>query len=231
MFPTTVAMDLESVFEPAQAYVMLSRIQCLDQLFIVDKLNEKRLNASIEAHAELRRLETISFNKVPTPWHDNVAKSMKIATLNCAGILPHFRDIVKDNKLLKGHLINLLETSLPSDCDVSEISIHGFKGHFVNVGNGKGVATFVHDDFGDFFYTSVNVKTLQIALTEFDAIDVISVYRYFNLKALFKFELLLFRSSSHSLGETWESLEPYLRRRKPILLTGDFNVCFKTNQK
>ena len=39
-----------------------------------------------------------------------------------------------------------------------------------------------------------------------------------------------FRSSSHSLVETWESLEFFLRRRKPVLLTGDFNVCFNQNR-
>ena len=179
LYPTTVAMDLESVFEPAQAYVMLSRVQCLEQLFIVDKLSEKRLNAAPEALKELKRLEKISFNKVQTPWHEDVRKSLKIATLNCAGILPHFRDIVKDNKLLKGEIINLLETSLPADCDLSEISIHGFKGHFVKVGNGKGIATFVHENVRDFSPTLLNEKTMQISMIELDEIDVISVYRYF----------------------------------------------------
>ena len=177
LYPSTVAMDLESVFEPAQAYVMLSRVQCLDQLFIVDKLNEKRLNASSDALKELRRLEKISFNKVKTQWHENVTKSLKIATLNCAGILPHFRDIVKDNKLLKGEIINLLETSLPADCDLSEISIHGFKGHFVKVGNGKGIATFAKENLEDYYPTLLNDQTLQTVLLEFEALDIISVYR------------------------------------------------------
>ena len=30
--------------------------------------------------------------------------------------------------------------------------------------------------------------------------------------------------------ETWESLETTLRRQKPILLTGDFNICFNQNR-
>ena len=30
--------------------------------------------------------------------------------------------------------------------------------------------------------------------------------------------------------ETWESLETHLRKKKPILLTGDFNVCFNQNR-
>ena len=39
-----------------------------------------------------------------------------------------------------------------------------------------------------------------------------------------------FRSSSHSLVDTWNSLESFLRLRKPTLLTGDFNICFKQNR-
>merc|ERR1711983_429678 len=43
LFPTKVAMDLQTVFEPAQAYVMLIRIQCPEQLIIVDKLVETKI--------------------------------------------------------------------------------------------------------------------------------------------------------------------------------------------
>ena len=56
-------MDIDSVFEAGQAYVMLSRIQCLDQLYIVNKLKPTKLKAAPSALEELKRLETISFTK------------------------------------------------------------------------------------------------------------------------------------------------------------------------
>ena len=41
---------------------------------------------------------------------------------------------------------------------------------------------------------------------------------------------MIFRSSSHSLKETWESLETHLKRNKAMLVTGDFNVCYNQNR-
>ena len=41
--PMTVALDTESIFKDAQAHVMLSRVQQMDQVFIVDKVNESKI--------------------------------------------------------------------------------------------------------------------------------------------------------------------------------------------
>ena len=35
--PATVIMDIDSTFEPAMCYVMLSRVQQLEQVFILNK--------------------------------------------------------------------------------------------------------------------------------------------------------------------------------------------------
>ena len=175
--PTTVAMDLQSVFDPAQAYVMLSRVQSIDQLFIVDKFEESMLMTNDKALTEMKRLQEISFNSNKSPWHKSDEDSLKIATLNCAGILPHFRDIVKDEKLKQGHIINLLETSLPSDADDSEIVITGFTGQFINIGKGKGIASFIKDGISDFMMILREGDSLQMAKVEFEGLDIISVYR------------------------------------------------------
>ena len=62
-------MDINSVFEAGQAYVMLSRVQCIDQLFIVDDLKPEKIRASPAALDELKRLREISFNRNPSTWH------------------------------------------------------------------------------------------------------------------------------------------------------------------
>ena len=61
--PATVAMDLRSVFEPAQAYVMLSRVQAIEQLLIVENLPPEKIYASERALEEIRRLENISLHR------------------------------------------------------------------------------------------------------------------------------------------------------------------------
>ena len=67
LFPSRVAMDLQTVFEPAQAYVMLSRVQCIEQVFIYKKLPEEKIRTSAIALEELKRLKEISMNKNPSP--------------------------------------------------------------------------------------------------------------------------------------------------------------------
>ena len=176
LHPTTVAMDLESVFAAAQAYVMLSRVQSIDQLYIVRSLAEDKIRTSSLALKELQRLEEISYNRNKSPWIENGNGFLKIATLNIAGLLPHHRDLVKDTKIQHGHIIQLLETSLPADCDTSDITIEGYRGEFLNIGNGKGMAMFLKD-VPDCCLIFREEQTLQISKLELEDIDIISVYR------------------------------------------------------
>ena len=50
-------IDLRSVFEGAQAYVMLSRIKELDQLYILEELPENKIYPIQKALEEIRRIE------------------------------------------------------------------------------------------------------------------------------------------------------------------------------
>ena len=209
--PATVAMDLSSVFEPGQAYVMLSRVQCIEQLYIVGELNEEKIRASPAALSELKRLKRISFNNNPTPWHKQDQNAIKIGSVNCMGLLPHFRDIRKDSKLQNGHVLHLLETSLPADADTDDITIHGYKGRFLNIGNGKGISTFSRDDVASDHLEDVVKSSLQISKVLVKGLDSISVYR----------------SSNHSIPDLSEALDSLIDVRRPTLITGDLNICAK----
>ena len=213
--PATVAMDLNSVFEHGQAYVMLSRVQCIDQLFIFGEFKEEKIKASPAALDELKRLQNISFNKNPTPWHTRNRKAIKISSVNCMGLLPHFRDIRKDNKLQNGDVLHFLETSLPSDADSDDITIHGYNGRFLNIGRGKGLATFMRNGVICEPRQDVVKETLQISKFSLNGIDSISVYR----------------SNSHSIKEVCEVFNYLIDVQKPTLISGDFNICSKKNPK
>ena len=213
VYPATVAMELSSVFDPGQAYVMLSRVQCVDQLFIVGDLNEEKIRASPAALGELRRLEKISFNRNPTPWHKKNNSAIKIASVNCLGLLSHLRDIRKDWKLQNGNVLHILETSLPMDADTEDITIHGYNGRFINIGNGKGMATFIRDDVISEHKQDVVKPSLQITKFSVEGLDSISVYR----------------SSNHSIPDVVHVLDSLIDLGKPTIITGDFNICVKKN--
>ena len=143
--PTTVAMDIKTVFEPAQAYVMLSRVQSIDQLFIVGELKPEKIYTKKSAEDELKRLEAISINRNPGPWDLENQQAVKIATLNCAGFVAHKEDLKIDRKLLKGNILHLLETSIPSHFDNSGLQLPNKNNEFFNVAKGKGIATFIQE--------------------------------------------------------------------------------------
>ena len=115
-------------------------------------------------------------------------------------------------KILKADLVHLDETSI-EDSRECNIEIEGFHSHYVSAGNGKGIATFRRVLVNG---TTIVLKlpTLQIVKISMDEIDSVNVYR----------------SSSHSAIETFEALKNMIDPKRPTIVTGDFNVCYRKNE-
>ena len=213
--PRKVALDLQSVFDPAQAYVMLSRVQSMDQIYIVGKLDSKKLYMNEAAKSELQRLHNISLNSNPTPWGRN-DKILKVASLNIAGLNAHFEDLLNDHKLLKADILQLQETSLDENSDTSKFSIPEFmESSFTNHGKGKGGAVYSKLMTKSYEWNSDNTK--QVMKTKYEKIEVINVYR----------------SSTGQKKDLIEKLKQIINPKKLTIITGDFNLCAreeKTNK-
>ena len=85
-------------------------------------------------------MKVISLNENPTPWQKIAKNAVKIASLNCAGLKPHFTDIQSDKHLLTADVIHLIETSIARD-EEEPLQLKGYDSHFISIGNGKGIAT------------------------------------------------------------------------------------------
>ena len=214
-WPSKVALDLNSVFEDAQAHVMLSRAQRLEQVFIVKSLDEAKIRTSRIGLAELERLESISYNESPSPWYTLSSNDrIKIASLNCAGLAPHYIDVLADEKLLNADIIHLVETSIENTEESQKLNIQGYQSHFINVRRGRGIVTyfklqmFTHED--DFVAPSMQV-------TKFSShnLDMLNVYR----------------SSDGNSLELLNIITEMLTGGKPTLITGDFNICMLNHGK
>jgi hypothetical protein len=70
--------------------------------------------------------------------------NLKVPSLICAGLKPHTVDILADTTLLNTNIPHLIKTSLETREDVL-LTIPGYRSHFINVGNGKGIAKFYKD--------------------------------------------------------------------------------------
>ena len=156
----------------------------------------------------------MSMNENPTLWNRR-SDSLKVAFVNCAGLITHFQDVQADKKLLKADLLYLDETHITDDYDVSAFDIDGFDVHFITAGKGKGIATY-KAKYIKAANTSHNEQGLQIVKVSMAEVDSINVYR----------------SSNMSIIKTRETLEKLVDMNKPTLITGDFNLChrkYKTN--
>ena len=127
--------------------------------------------------------------------------------MNCAGLKPHFIDILADAKLMKADVIYLIETS-PEKNEGDQLQIPGYKSQFINVGNGKGITTYFKDTL---FTHEQDLVANNMQITKFTTsdLDVINVYR----------------SSNGNSLELLNNMVDMMSSGKPLLITGDFNIC------
>ena len=210
--PLKVAFNIDSIFEEAQGYVMLSRVQELKQVYIIDKLDPLKLYPSQKALKELERMNKVSINENPDSWSKDAENTLKIVSLNCAGLKAHFQDIKNDNKLLKADIINLIETSITEEDDENEFLLDGYQQTFVKIGTGKGIATYYTPDK---FKQDGEVRTDKFQILKFkhEVLDIISVYR----------------SQSGNSTELLDNLKKQLEPGRATIITGDFNICYMEN--
>ena len=155
---------------------MLSRVQELRQVYILNKFNPKKLYPSQKAIRELDRMNRVSINNNPDPWSKGLDNAIKIVSLNCAGLKAHIQDIRTDDRLQKADIMHFIEISLHEDEDEDTFTIDGYEHQFIKNGNGKGIATYYANDK---FQHSEDIKTDKFQITKFkhETMDILNVYR------------------------------------------------------
>ena len=205
--PLKVALDISSVFDDAQAYVMLSRVEDLDQLYILDDLKEEKIRQDRKALVELEKMNKRSLNAKPIPWEKESDEHLKIAHLNCMNFRNNHEDIQNDPTLMESDLLTLSETWLESN-DLPTLDF--YEAHYNSVGPGKGIAVFYK---GGLFQHVVDITEDRMQLTKMQnfKIDVIAVYR----------------SSNGCLTKFLDHIKNLISLNRPTIVCGDFNLCYK----
>ena len=144
--PWVLVTSFEKVFQPAMAYVTLSRVTSLDQIFILNSLHEEKIYPSQKALIALKGLEERSINRTLINKNDNL---IYISYLNVQNMNNHYQDIRRDHHLQKNDLIVFGETWIPkelSDKDSNnKICQHDYQSTFCNEGNGKGIVGYCNE--------------------------------------------------------------------------------------
>ena len=192
---------------------MLSRVETINQLFILGDPPASKFYANHAALNELQRLERVSINRNKPPWEQTFNWSKKITLLNCRSLTKHIDDIKVDPNLGLGDLICLNETWLKTDMVEEQWNIPGFELHLNSNGDGKGVATYFKR--GEMQpVKDIKKHHTQIMLLSSPEIDVVNVYR----------------SQGMNNDELANDLRTLIDKSKFTLICGDFNLCYIESQ-
>jgi hypothetical protein len=209
--PLKCVIDLRSVFEGAQAYVMLSRIKELEQLYILEDLPDNKKYPIQKALDEIRRLETVSINNNPTIWdRESTPNVKKVSYLNARSLVNKFDNITSDISLQQSDVLILAETWIQEKTDMSnKFKLKNYESHLNSSGRGKGLAIFHKQEYKHI--NDHNVENINITKIESKDLDVITIYR----------------SNDGSLGRLISKLEEIIKMSKSTIILGDMNICNK----
>ena len=207
--PMSLVVDMRSAREPSQAYVMLSRIQELNQLFIIEELPVTKLKPSDIAMKEVARLDTVSLNNNRPKWFTEKQDHLNVSYLNTQSLNKHFLDMQGDATLQLSDIICVAETWRTDVTDDDPAySLEGYSCHFVHIGRGKGLATYFRESFSH--VTDVAKPHYQISKFETDHVEIISVYR----------------SQSACVEDLVQDIKTITDKDKITVVLGDFNICY-----
>ena len=197
-----------SSFAAGMIYVMLSRVQCIDQLQIINEFDPEKIKVDESVKAETARMWEVSCNKNPTPWMNSEESGLRVSSLNCRSLRKHIEDVKTDDLLLRADVIALQETWLEKGEDEQgPYQLEGYRAIFASAGRGKGLVTYVKGDIH--LIQTLRNDDLQICKISMENADVINIYR----------------SQEEPLSRVKDVLLPLIEPGKETILVGDFNFC------
>ena len=147
MPPKTITTDFSKKIQGSQAYVILSRIKNLDQLFLLNEFYAHKIYTSPKALQALKNLEHKAINRNCIGRRED---QIKILCLNVQNLQHHIDDIKHHPKIFEHNLIFLSESCLKDSMTSSESNLYelsNYSSNFLNVGTGKGLACYSEPNF------------------------------------------------------------------------------------
>ena len=207
--PRTIAVHLNSIFGPNQAYVMLGRVENQEQLFIIDSLPDNKIYCDPAAKEQLEVMRGRSENNNPPVWQRSTAEGLRIAYLNICSLRPKMDDLKVDPILAFADIIFLGETWLEEGTNVTagDLQLEGYNLHTINVGRGKGLAAYYKRGKATLARDIIQ-EDLQISVLSSANTTIIGVYR------------------SRNNVNLPEILQEIIPKDSDCVVMGDFNICY-----
>ena len=134
--PKPVVLNLNSVFQPNMAYVMLGRTENLDQLYL-EKFDPKKIYCDGQSKKETLRIMNESKQALARNVWFSSREKIKVAALNIRSLIKHFDDLRNDVTILQSDIIITTETNYPLGPFTAR-ELDGYESFNVKGGKGKG---------------------------------------------------------------------------------------------
>ncbi len=207
--PQMLSADLDSVFTTGQAYVILGRVQELEQLSLLS-FSEKCIKVNAKAKIEAEQIAKNSVCSKLTPWTTRLSKAVKIAVMNIRSLVKHMADLRVDHNILQADIICLCETNLGTDISTIPYQLENYLSFFCSIGKSADVAMYVKNDTVEVLDCSC------IAMKNYQIIQIVT--KYFDL-------CVAYRSPNNTVCYTTflSDILSKIHSDKATFVCGDFN--------
>ncbi|XP_078692147.1 uncharacterized protein LOC144922342 [Branchiostoma floridae x Branchiostoma belcheri] len=175
-----VSMESNGCFMPGQAYVALSRVRSLNDLYLLGfKPTSIRVNTAVLD--EMLRLQQVPVPKVPLSCSSTVGNNdLTIKFLNIRSYAEHLQDLKADKTALPFDVFCFVETFLHKNQQADLFLPHSLSFRADRVGRGGGVMTVARQDIiptqlhipvGGLEYTATTITK------ESTTVNIVNIYR------------------------------------------------------
>ena len=183
---------------------MLSRVESLDQLYLIDDVYPEKIYPDEEAKSMLDQMRSDSDKREMNKTIGN------IFSLNIRSLPRHFPDLELEEDISYYDLILLQQTCLSDDLPPPDrFRLEQFSCHLNSSGPGGGLAVYYKSSYSH--VEDIKTKHHQLSKFRSSDYDVICVYRSKN-------------ESKQGQIQFLRDLQKLLNNRRKEIITGDFNT-------
>ena len=210
--PNALVVDVQSCHKPGMCYVMLSRVQSLEQLNIVKDLDVEKITVDKDVLKEAERMWKVSVNRNPGRWMDQQeVQGLRVCSLNVRSLRRHIEDVRQDPVLQQADILFCQETWLREEEEKQDVyQLAGYSGHFVSEGAGKGIGHYIREGTHIRSRHTLSLPNMQLVKICLANLDVISLYR----------------SQEEPFQSVVLQLQQFISKDIDTLIVGDLNYCY-----
>ena len=201
-YPTKLQTSFKDMFEGGMGYVILSRLQRLDQLYLTP-FPMKKLYCSEEAKNFTQNLYAVAKNLNYTIWSSD--SFFKVASVNVQNFKVHVQSLKAYHDFEGLDLLCLQETWLESDmdcqwenCTMIQLNHHA-----------RGIAIVFKNDYKPYDVIKMKTPFANLIIAIYATHIIINVYQFVG---------------ASNLSDFFKTIEFCEKYAIPILIMGDFNV-------